>query len=101
MKAGGRVGAICSGNDTSVRLYGYGVYDGDEIPPKDVNPWLNFGRPNPKITLDGGKVIWGCECWWGPEEKIKQSIGDRQVIMVDIEEHRLEQRSHASANEPS
>lgn len=20
---------------------------------------------NPKIVLDGGGVVWGCECWWG------------------------------------
>lgn len=22
------------------------------------------GRPNPKITLDNGTVLWGYECWW-------------------------------------
>jgi hypothetical protein len=23
-----------------------------------------LGRPNPKITLDDGSVLWGYECWW-------------------------------------
>lgn len=26
--------------------------------------WCAKGKPNPKIILDDGLVIWGCECWW-------------------------------------
>ncbi len=26
---------------------------------------------NPKILLDSGDVVWGCECWWGPEAEVK------------------------------
>lgn len=99
MKTGERVGAICSDDGVTVRLYGYGVYAGEEVPPKDINPWLNFNRPNPKITLDDGTVIWGCECWWGSEEKVKKSIGERQPVMVNIEEHRREQRDALSAGD--
>lgn len=29
---------------------------------EEVHPQL--GRKNPKITLDDGSIIWGCECWW-------------------------------------
>ena len=75
MQAGERVGAIRSANDQGVSLFGYGVYDGDVKHP-------DFGFPNPHITLDDGRVVWGCECWWGPEESVKKSIGERTVVIV-------------------
>jgi len=88
---GTRVGAICDADDHEVRLYGYGVYDGYFIPPPEI---LFLGAPiaheNPRITLDDGKVVWGCECWWGAEERIKSMIGSRKVVLVDIEDHRAE-----------
>lgn len=89
---GDRVGAIESADDETVRLYGYGVYLGEEVPPAGIQLWgldlCELGHRNPKIQLDGGKVVWGCECWWGSEAKIKQSIGKRKVICVDIDESR-------------
>ena len=75
MKEGGRVGAIRDANSEEVNIFGYGVYDGDKN-----HPLLGF--PNPHITLDSGCIVWGCECWWGPEEKIKASIGERKVNIV-------------------
>ena len=83
-EVGVRVGAICSADENTVRLFGYGVYDGDHVPPDDVG----LGHPNPRITLDNGKVVWGCECWWASEERIKRAVGDRAVVIVDPEEHR-------------
>lgn len=80
---GDRVGAILSANDQVVNLLGYGVYVGDEVHP-------GLGRPNPKIVLDNGDVVWGCECWWGPEGRIRQAIGDRKVEEVRIREVRGE-----------
>lgn len=82
-EAGYRVGAICDADDYTVRLYGYGVYDGDFQPPVDFG-----GRTNPRITLDSGKVVWGYECWWGPEDQVKKNIGGREVVVVDIDEIR-------------
>ena len=77
-KVGDRVGAILSANATTVNLLGYGVYDGDlEGGPAPF--------PNPRITLDDGRIVWGCECWWGAEEQVKASIGNRQVVMASIE----------------
>lgn len=74
-KVGDRAGAILSTNDTEVRLLGYGVYDGYVMHPE-------HGFENPRITLDDGRHVWGMECWWGPEEKIKQMIGTRTVVNV-------------------
>ena len=82
-----RVGAIMKADKESVYLFGFGKYIGDEIPPENVNCLLS-GVPNPKIELDNGKFVFGCECWWGSEEKIKSMIGDRKVIEVDIDEVR-------------
>jgi hypothetical protein len=92
-KIGDRVGAILSADSKEVRLLGYGKYAGSEIPPKGITlmgvPLAEFGIENPKILLDDGKVVWGCECWWGPEDKVKNTIGKRRVVMVDIEKERV------------
>ena len=72
-KVGMRVGAILEANRTTVHLLGYGVYDGDIEHPE-------YGFPNPRITLDDGRIVWGMECWWGPEAEVKESIGDREVV---------------------
>ena len=75
MKEGERVGAIRDANTEVVNFFGYGVFDGDQKHP-------DMGFPNPHITLDSGEVVWGCECWWGPEDKIKAKIGDRKINIV-------------------
>jgi hypothetical protein len=50
-----------------------GDYVGDEPYQHDGNPWVPKGRRNPKIVLEGGGVVWGCECWWGP---VQPETGD-------------------------
>ena len=86
-RIGTRVGAILSADDREVRLFGYGVYQGDEIPPEGTGGLGSLirecGHKNPKIVLDSGEIVWGCECWWGPEQKILDSIGARAVVMID------------------
>lgn len=79
-----RVGAILGANQDAVEFLGYGEYVGDEVPPPEINPLLNVGSPNPKIVLDNGDVVWGCECWWGPEEEIKDSIKDKTIVNITI-----------------
>jgi hypothetical protein len=88
-KVGIRVGAILKANKDVVHLLGYDVYDGDLTggPFKDV--------PNPRITLDSGEVVWGCECWWGSEEKVKESIGTRTVVLTSITEERKKYEASA------
>ena len=79
-------------DDRQVRVFGYGEYAGDEIPPEGVSLDLDILAevkcPNPKIVLDSGQVVWGCECWWGPEAKAAAWIGKRAMVNVDIEAER-------------
>jgi len=79
---GERVGAISHTDENIVYLYGFGIYDGEHIPPKDAGGF-NVGRPNPRIKLDNGKTVYGCECWWGAEEQVKAQINGMEIVFVD------------------
>jgi len=105
---GDRVGAVLYADEKKVGLLGYGVYEGTAKPP--FGP---FGTSReeyegiiaqmkssgelpadaedpfvvPKITLDNGEVVWGPECWWGAEDKIKAMIGDREIVMETVSQH--------------
>lgn len=68
-EVGQRVGAIRNA-----------VYEGDHIPPEEIG----LGFLNPRIKLDNGGTIYGCQCWWASEEHIKREIGDRRVIEVSV-----------------
>lgn len=86
-KPGMRVGAILSADEKTVRLLGYGVYVGDEVPPTSVDEFLSrFGMTNPKIALDNGDTVWGCKCWWASEEEVREMIGGREIADVRISE---------------
>lgn len=37
---------------------------------------------NPRLDLDGGGVVWGCECWWMPEAEFDGFLRGRRVEMV-------------------
>ena len=78
---GDRVGAIQKADDDNVYLFGYGTYQGESVPPKNIGGF-NLGIPNPEIKLDSGISVFGCECWWGPEEKVKEMVGGRIIIKV-------------------
>lgn len=80
IKKGDRVGAILgvSASDKVVELLGFGVYMGREVPPSSGG-WMaealaEEGMRNPKIELDSGETVWGCQCWWAPEEKVKKRL---------------------------
>lgn len=74
VKPGERVFAVESSDATSVRLYGFGKYVGDETPPGfEEIPWYK----NPKILLDDGSVVWGMQCWWGPEHRYPEVRGTK------------------------
>lgn len=86
-KIGDRVGAIQKADINEVHLYGYGVYQGQELPAKGAFDFFGqdaheLGIKNPKILLDNGNIVWGAQCWWGSEEKIKEAIGNRKIILV-------------------
>lgn len=92
-KIGDRVGAILSTKGDEIHFLGWGVYEGNFLPVEAVG-WLAEElcarqRPNPRIRLDSGKVVYGCECWWGGEEKIKEQLSKFKVVKdVDINEAR-------------
>jgi hypothetical protein len=79
---GDRVGAIKCSTDTTVDFFGYGKYTGMIMPPKE----LGFPLRNPCIELDSGKLVYGFQCWWGPEEKIKELLVGKEVTHVEPEE---------------
>lgn len=90
---GARVGAILSSEGTTVHFLGYGTYVGDVIPQEAMGMLAEMARSqqvtNPKIELDSGKVVYGCECWWGPEEEVRQRLeAFEDVVEVDIDEIR-------------
>ena len=80
---GERVAAISHTQDNTVYLYGFGVYEGDYIPPKEVGGFNISGMPNPRIRLDNGKVVYGCECWWGDESRVKEEIKNMEIIYIE------------------
>jgi len=82
-----RVIAVQDADDKEVRIFGYGNYVGDEIPPKGTPGVFGIdagelGIKNPKIVLDNGDVIWGCQCWWANPDKFK--IGKRKIKTVPL-----------------
>jgi hypothetical protein len=86
---GQRVGAISNSKGDTVYMFGWGTYQGEEVPP--VGTPGPFGMdasqvgPNPKILLDSGDVVFGCQCWWGAEEVIKRKIAPyKNVEMVPV-----------------
>ncbi len=94
VQIGDRVGAISHDDGETVHLFGYGVYDGDFVPDGAAGPMAQVLRrgkqANPRITLDNGKTVWGCECWWGPEADVKQVLEGRTVSDTDIDASRVE-----------
>jgi hypothetical protein len=37
---------------------------------------------NPRLDLDSGGTVWGCECWWMPEAEFERFKGSRQIVTV-------------------
>lgn len=71
-RAGQRVLAIHTINNDEkyVTVFGRGKLLGSAYPEGAVGPVAEEVRAegadakNVKIELDGGEIIWGCECWW-------------------------------------
>ena len=80
-EVGDRVAAVLSASKTEVQWLGSGVYDGMVDHP-------DHGIPNPRITLDSGDIVWGMECWWGPEEKMKAKFLEDERTVIDAKINR-------------
>lgn len=94
---GDRVGAIMSAilseKDKTCSFLGYGVYEGDFVPDEGVGGFGDIiredGMTNPRLRLDNGDVVWGCECWWSSEDKIKKELTKYdKVNIVSIHDYR-------------
>jgi hypothetical protein len=96
IKAGDRVGAILSGKDGKVESLGYGTYTGQLVPPdrgpRSLATILHEANvENIRILLDSGKEVFGCECWWGPENVMRERLDvwrakGWEIIEVDIDD---------------
>lgn len=108
---GTRVFAILNADPDAriVRIFGFGTYDGDlsfstvdelDRPLKNMSGDQLSGV-NPRITLDSGEVVWGCECWWGPGEALpKQYDGlEIQTVSIRAERTKAEERREKHAAE--
>ena len=92
---GDNVCAILSADKNNVQVIGYGKYLGDEVPDRHVVGPLPkalhlASAKNPKLQMEDGTIVWGCECWWGDVTSANEFIGDRNIINVDMEKVRLE-----------
>lgn len=94
-KPGIRVVAVRDANDTEINIYGRGVYEGefdapmvlsvDEMAELKNAGLANIAITNPRIRLDRGGVVWGMQCWWGPEDTFDEWVGDRKINIVPAE----------------
>ena len=87
-KVGDRVFAAESSDEDEVRMFGVGVRLEDAVPDASVGGFgpilMRMGRTNPRIRLDSGDIVWGCECWWGAEAELDEMVSGRRVIAVPV-----------------
>ncbi len=85
---GDRVGAVYDETDDEVQFFGYGTYQGKHVPPAGVGENTDIihrlGIQNPKILLDNGDTVWGCQCWWGSEAAIREYLAGKKVVTVRV-----------------
>jgi hypothetical protein len=76
---GSRVMAVRSASESTIELFGYGVYRGYAVPWDDEPEYLN-----PQILLESGEYVWGMECWWGSEEGFKEKYPNAEIVQVEL-----------------
>lgn len=95
---GDRVFAVRNSDKEHLYLFGHGVYEG-EFEPVEAAGWLADTMReikaeteqvvlNPRIRLDSGEAIYGCECWWGSESQFESVSRGLTVVPVSIIEAR-------------
>jgi len=89
---GNRVFAFQHATEDTVYFFGYGTYLGEEEPYKDAGGLASVlresGMKNPKIMLDSGDVVWGCECYWGPAWRFDEKYKNYKIVNVDLNDFR-------------
>src|SRR5512137_163150 len=91
-EVGDRVMAIISAEreTMTVKSLGEGVYMGEEMLPDTAVGFLAKAvraarAPNPRIDLDSGKTVWGCECWWGTVKSFRDRLPSPPWTWVDVD----------------
>jgi hypothetical protein len=96
---GERVGAIAGATEKRVDSFGHGTFQGVEVPPQDLryqNSTIGEiapGQANPKIELDNGDVVWGCECWWVSAVEFDEMLEGmkregKEIRTITVEQYR-------------
>jgi hypothetical protein len=92
------VGAILGSGNGVVEFLGYGIYDGEHVPTEAVgfiaDTLKETKTKNPRILLDSGSYVYGCECWWGSETKVKKMLKGQKVTKIEINDIREKLRRH-------
>lgn len=93
MRNGDRVGAVRSFDHGTLKVFGFGEYVGEEIPPSNSIGYSRLMRSaqqkDRKVLLDDGHVIYGSECWLFDEVEVRKSLVKYEHIeYVDIDELR-------------
>ena len=69
VKKNDRIIALLEVSGNIVSCLGEGIYAG-RFPLPSYAGGFNFGQENPKLILDNGQIVWGCECWWGLKDLV-------------------------------
>jgi len=97
MEIGTRVMALSHQDGEIMYSYGEGELLGDVVPGTNPEYPVPAGAvaamreakvANPLIKLDSGKYVWGCECWWGPIDKVQPKLVGMKVEIADIDVER-------------
>lgn len=92
-KPGDRVFAATHADADSIYFLGFGKYEGDFVPSEDAVGTAAFilrmrKHENPKIVLDDGDEIFGCECYWGPADQLRSFASMRKIIQTTVSDFR-------------
>lgn len=89
---------ISHDDPTTLTLYyfGKGVLESFEVPPKETWPkgsWqhlcASLNRPQAKIVLENGDIVWGSECWYiTTDEFTMEDLANYTWKLTSIQEQR-------------
>ena len=104
-KIGTRVLAIARTDSARAYIYGRGRYLGRAPVPDGAPTFFGPARglTSDCIELDGGQLVWGCQCLWAPEVEALAMIGAKELVTVRLGSERIRlcpdcERPESSAN---
>lgn len=106
LKIGDKVGVITDFTDDGICYFmGYGKYMDEEIPhQKAKGPLVDVARiakkKVPKIKLNNGDIVYGCEVWWGQKESVMAVVAAaRKVVKVTLADIRWKESCNGRQKE--